>query len=231
MSILYIIPARGGSKGVPGKNIKSLAGLPLICYTINIAKELTSAENICVSTDDPEIVKIATEFGVPPPFLRPLELATDSASGYDVYMHALDYYKKNGKDYNTIVVLQPTSPLRTLKNVKEALALYNSNLEMVVSVKETSSNPYYVLFEENTNGFLVKSKPGNFTSRQECPPVFEYNGAVYVINVAAMRQKQIVEFTKIKKYLMSDILSIDIDTPLDWMFTEFLINKKIVDVK
>jgi CMP-N,N'-diacetyllegionaminic acid synthase len=228
MKILYIIPARGGSKGIPGKNIKLLSGIPLIAYAINIAKELAPIDDICVSTDDDEIAKVAADFGVPPVFLRPHYLATDHASSYDVFIHAINFYENLGRNYDAIVVLQPTSPLRTLQHVKDAINIYNEKFDMIVSVKETSSNPYYVLFEENLEGFLYKSKNGNFTRRQDCPKVYEYNGAIYVINVDSLKKKQIFEFTKIRKYLMNEYHSIDIDNHLDWILAEFLLNNKIV---
>jgi CMP-N,N'-diacetyllegionaminic acid synthase len=228
MKALYIIPARGGSKGIPRKNIKLLAGIPLISYSINLAKELAAADDICISTDDGEIAKVAENLGTPTRFLRPESLATDHAASYDVFLHAIDYYEKLGKHYDVLVVLQPTSPLRTVKQVNDAINLYDSTFDMVVSVKETASNPYYVLFEENTEGFLSKSKPGNFVRRQDCPPVYEYNGAVYVINIESLKRKHISDFTRVKKILMSDFNSIDIDTPLDWIFAEFLLMNKIV---
>lgn len=228
MNTLFIIPARGGSKGIPRKNIKKLDGTPLIGYSIELAKKLTDPKNILVSTEDDEISNIATKYGVPPPFKRPYDLATDEASSNDVYLNAIGYYESKGIFYDTIVVLQPTSPLRGLNHIRGAINLYNNDLDMVVSVKETTSNPYYVLFEENSNGFLNQSKPSSFIRRQDCPKVYEYNGAVYVINVESLKKKPINKFKKIKKYLMEEINSIDIDTPLDWMFTEYLITNKLV---
>lgn len=114
MEILYIIPARGGSKGIPRKNIKLLAGRPLICYSIDVARALTSDENICVSTDDNEIIRVVEEYGLKVPFKRPDYLATDTATTNDVLLHALEYYEAQGKQYDVIVLLQPTSPLRKI---------------------------------------------------------------------------------------------------------------------
>ena len=226
MSTLFIIPARGGSKGIPKKNIKLLSGKPLIAYAIDLAKMFTDCENICVSTDDVEIVKISKDLGVNPPFLRSQHLASDTAGMNDVILDAIQFYETQGIFYDKAVVLQPTSPLRTFENVKQALDMFTEDLELVVSVKETSSNPYYVLFEENSDGFLEKSKPGVFLTRQECPIVYEYNGAVYVYSVSALKRKPISAFSRIKKILMNDIQSIDIDTPIDWEFAEFLLSKK-----
>ncbi|MBO9731727.1 MAG: acylneuraminate cytidylyltransferase family protein [Chitinophaga sp.] len=225
MRPLFLIPARGGSKGVPGKNIKLLNNKPLINYSIEVAQDLASNEDICISTDDANIIKVAESTGLKVPFVRPEELASDTAGSREVCLHAIDFYSQKGVLYDVIVLLQPTSPLRNSQQVKEAMALYNEELDMVVSVKETSSNPYYVLFEENEEGFLRKSKTGNFTSRHDCPKVWEYNGAIYVINVKALTNKSFQEFSKIRKYVMDDYSSVDIDNPLDWEWTEFLIHR------
>jgi CMP-N,N'-diacetyllegionaminic acid synthase len=223
---LVVIPVRGGSKGIPGKNIKVLAGKPLLEYTLEAALEVAGPEDICVSTDDSRISEVAVKKGVSVPFLRPDHLATDTSSTYDVLLHALDFYETMGRKYQQIVLLQATSPFRTGRHIKEALSLYDETLEMVVSVMETSANPYYVLFEENKAGYLVKSKTGNFASRQECPKVWQYNGAIYIINVKALLQRSHLLFEKVKKYEMMPEDSLDIDTPLDWDFAEFMMLRK-----
>jgi len=229
MKPLFLIPARGGSKGIPGKNIKLLNNKPLINYSIDIARAFTSDENICVSTDDDKIIETVENYGLKVPFVRPDYLASDHASTPDVCLHAINFYRNLGRNYDVLVLLQPTSPFRKISDVKRALDLYNEQLDMVVSVKETSANPYYVLFEENADGFLVKSKQGNFTTRQECPKVWEFNGAVYVINVKQLEKKlSFVSLSKIKKIEMDEYSSIDLDVPLDWMWAEFLIEKKLL---
>jgi N-acylneuraminate cytidylyltransferase len=147
--VLCLINARGGSKGVPGKNIKKLMGKPLIHYTIEAARKLFSDEQIIVSTDDLNIKACAEQTGLNVPFIRPAELATDTASTIDVLLHALNFSEVNQYFPDTLILLQATSPLRNANHIKEALNLYNETIDMVVSVKETESNPYYVLFEEN----------------------------------------------------------------------------------
>src|SRR5690606_4404975 len=124
-----------------------------------------------------------------------------------------------------LVLLQPTSPFRTSKQIEEALELYTNDLDMVVSVKETNSNPYFVLKEENKNGFLENSKKGNFKTRQECPKVYELNGAIYIININSLKRMPISEFTKVKKYVMDETSSHDIDTMLDWQLAEQILRK------
>lgn len=221
MNFLVVITARGGSKGIPKKNIKLLNGKPLIQYSIDIAKEIAGKKDICFTTDSDEIITVAENLGLDIPFKRPAELATDTANSQDVILHALDTYEtQNNKTYDAVVLLQPTSPFRTLEQVQDCIKLYNNSLDMVVSTKLSSANPYYNLFEEE-NGFLKPSKDGNFTRRQDCPEVWEFNGAIYVINSESLRTQKMNAFKKVKKYSMSEETSIDIDTPLDWKIAEF----------
>ena len=229
MKSLVIIPARGGSKGIPHKNIKPLNGKPLIYYTIDVARAIVSDDNICVSTDDDEIIKCVEKYNLKVPFVRPAELATDTAGTYEVLLHALDFYEKQGKQFDNIILLQNTSPFRTAENVKEALLLYSDQIDMVVSVKETSSNPYYNCFEEDDNGFLQISKGnGLFTRRQDVPKAYEYNGAIYVINPKRLKEKPLGRFTKRIKYVMDDLHSVDLDNMIDWKFAEFVIKENLI---
>lgn len=229
MKPLIVIPARGGSKGVPRKNIKVLDDKPLIQYTIDAAKGVFDDEFICVSTDDTEIKSVVEQLGLKVPFLRPNELASDTAGTYEVLLHAIEFYEKAGYYPDTLVLLQATSPFRTSHHIEEALKQYDTTCEMLVSVKETKSNPYYVLREENQEGWLVKCKEGNFIRRQDCPKVYELNGAIYIIDVATLKSKTLQNFTKIKKFIMDEKSSHDIDNPIDWLVAEALIqnNKEI----
>lgn len=221
MKTLYLIPARGGSKGIPHKNIKLLNGKPLIQYSIEVARKLASDEDICVSTDDKEIIKVVESLGLKVPFVRPAEYATDTASSNDVILHALKFYEEHGKKYDVIVLLQPTSPLRTVEHVKEAIELYTTDVDMVVSVKPSSSA--YVMCKEGINGYLEPVVNSGVTRRQDMPTFYEYNGAVYVINVAALKEKGLGGFTKEKKYVMNEESSWDIDTMMDWKIIEMLL--------
>lgn len=225
MKILIVIPARGGSKGVPRKNIKLLNGKPLIQYTIDAAQKVFQNEQICVSTDDLEIKNIVESLGLKVPFIRPAQLATDRAGTSEVLLHAIEYYEKRGYFSEVLVLLQATSPFRTDKHIREALNEFDESCEMVVSVLETKSNPYYVLKEENLNGWLVNSKVGNFTKRQDCPKVYELNGAIYIINIKALKEKKsLTDFVRIKKYVMDEKSSHDIDSNFDWKIAEILLH-------
>ncbi len=227
MNTLFLITARGGSKGIPHKNIKKLGGKSLITYSIDVARQFVKDEFICISTDSTEIIEVVENYGLKVPFIRPDLLATDTAGSYEVILHAINWYKNNGITFKSIVLLQPTSPFRTEHNVKEALDIFSSNrVDMVVSVVQSKANPYYNLFEEDENGYLAKSKKSNYIRRQDCPDAYEYNGAVYVFNVDSLNEKNINQFYKVKKIVMAEEESLDIDTPLDWEIAELLISKK-----
>lgn len=224
MKTLYIIPARGGSKGIPKKNIKLLNGKPLIYYSIDIAREMSIDENICVSTDSDEILYAVEEYGLKTHFKRPAELAEDNSGTYGVLMHAVTFFENKGIHYDNIVLLQPTSPFRMKAHIEEALSLYNEHVDMVVSVGKSHHSPYFNLFEEEESGFLKKSKKSTFETRQAAPPVYFYNGSIYIINIKSLKNQSLNQFEKIRKYEMSDIYSFDIDTPLDWAICETLIS-------
>lgn len=195
----------------------------MICYTIDAARAASALDaDICVSTDDEEIIRLVEDYGLKVPFRRPDELARDGSGTYEVILHALDYYAAQGVNYDVVVLLQPTSPFRTGVHIREAMQLYTPNCDMVVSVAEARSNPYYVMFQEDRDGFLKHLLEANFTRRQDCPIVYEYNGAVYVMNVAALRAKPLSTFTRNKKYVMPASASIDLDTLDDWKYAEFL---------
>lgn len=223
MRTLVIIPARGGSKGIPGKNIKPFDGKPLIYYTIDCARAICPDEDICVSTDDAEIISVVEQYGLKVPFVRPAELATDTAGTYEVLLHALEFYEKRGKYYDVVVLLQNTSPFRTPEQVKEAVALYREDVDMVVSVKECAANPYYCVFEENQEGFLHICKgEGNIFRRQDAPKVYEYNGAIYIMNAEVLKTTHMHKMQKRVKYVMDDLSSFDLDTMWDWKMAEMI---------
>ena len=224
---LFLIPARGGSQGIPGKNLKPLAGKPLLYYTLDTARQLAPDADICLSTDSDEIIRAAADYGLSVPFKRPAELATNQAGSYGVLHHAVDFYQQQGRMYDVVVLLQPTSPFRTARHVREAMALYTPDLDMVVSVTESDLNPYFNLFEESSAGYLEPSKDGGqFVRRQDAPPAYAYNGAVYVINTASLAMQTLREFAHIKKYIMPAHDSVDLDTPLNWQFAEFLMQQR-----
>ena len=224
MKPLVIIPARGGSKGIPHKNIKLLGGKPLICRAIDNARAVAPDSDICGSTDDSEIIQVVEDYGLKVPFIRPTELAADNSGTYEVLLHALSFYEQQGRTYDTIILLQPTSPFRRDEDISEALKLYSPDVDMVVSVTEARANPYYNCFETDSDGFLHVSKgDGKYIRRQDAPKAWEYNGAIYIINPQSLKRKSLGEFKRRRMYEMDELHSLDLDTPLDWRIAELLI--------
>ncbi len=231
MEVLVVIPARGGSKGITDKNIKALNGKPLICYSIDVARQFTADENICVTTDDDKIIEVVENYGLKVPFKRPDYLATDSCGSNDVILHAWKFYADNGKKYDTVLLLQPTSPFRKVEFLKEAVALYDDRIDMVTSVKLSSCNPYYDGFEENEEGLLTISKgDGTIERRQDAPCVWQQNGSIYVINTKSLIEKGLSHFTRIRKYAMPELYSVDIDNPFDWKIAELLLQENMIEL-
>ena len=221
---LFVITARGGSKGLPGKNIKDLCGKPLIAYSIDVARAFADDENICVSTDSEEIKQVVEQYGLKVPFLRPDYLATDTATSNDVLVHAVNFFKEQGREYKKLVLLQPTSPLRTSEDVKGAMELFRDDIDMVVSVMK--SHAPAVLCKEDEEGFvqLIYNKKAN--GRQLQTEMYEFNGAIYVMSVESLLEKGLGGFTKRVKYIMPKEHSFDIDDIYDFWQVEAILKNK-----
>lgn len=225
MKILYLIPARAGSKGLSGKNVKNLGGKPLIAYSINFALEnIKAGDKLCISTNDDAVIAIAENLGIDVPFRRPEELASDNASSYDVIMHAIQYYESIDVNFDCVLLLQPTSPFRNPEDFGNLIHEFNADVDMVVSVKPAKENPYFTIFEENAIGYLHKSKTGDFKRRQDCPPVYTFNGSMYLMNISSLKKGNVNEFKKIKKIVMPEERSVDIDTMADWVLAEYYLS-------
>lgn len=220
--ILVVIPARGGSKGLPGKNIKMLCGKPLIAYSIDVARAFADDKNICVSTDSEEIKQVVEQYGLKVSFLRPDYLATDTATSDDVLIHAVNYYREQyGQTFKKLLLLQPTSPLRTKEDVEGAIRLYRDDIDMVVSVMK--SHAPAVLCQDDDQGYVQLTYNKKALGRQQLPDMYEFNGAVYVMSVDALLEKKMAGFTKIVKYVMSKEHSIDIDDIYDFLQVESIL--------
>lgn len=227
MNILYVIPARGGSKGVPGKNIKILGNKPLIHYSIDFARKFTDDSNICVSTDDDSIISCVKDCNFIVDFKRPKKISTDHASTIDVLIHAINYYESIGRNYDTVVLLQPTSPFRKIQDLKNMIDEWTLCLDLLVSVKENHDSPYFNIYEENDEGFLTKSKELKIYRRQDAPKVYTFNGSIYIYNVDSIKKKELV---KIRKYVMEDqISSIDVDTNFDFLLCQTVIKNHLFE--
>lgn len=225
MRTLFFIPARAGSKGIIKKNTRIIGNKPLVIHSLLLARKFAEDSDICVSTDDDQVVEAAKAEGYAVPFIRPMELAGDKTGMREVMLHAIEFYETIGRYYDNLVLLQPTSPFRLKEHVSEALNTYDNTLNMVVSVSESKANPYFVLYEEDDLGFLLKSKTGDYRSRQEAPKVWQLNGAVYVINIRSLKSKNVSEFTRIRKIVMDQLHSIDLDTEIDWKLA-MLVNEE-----
>lgn len=224
--MLAIIPARGGSKGLPGKNIKLLNGKPLIWYTINAAVSSSNIDEIFVSTDDPEIASIAEKFGVNSFPLRPKELATDTSKSIDVYNFVLDQFRLRNKEFDEIIILQPTSPLRTTQHIDEAVSLFRArNAESVVSYCE-EDHPISWHKYVGKEGEIISIFESQSTNRQEERTSFFPNGAIYIFKSELLNRGDYYSNNSYA-YIMGKDYSIDIDNQRDFEYVEYLLTKKI----
>lgn len=224
---LWLIPARGGSKGIPNKNLKPFCGESLVGRAIRQALACAGEnDTVFVSTDSIPIKDEAEGYGIEIPFMRPDDLASDHASTYSVIIHVIEEFIKQGKSFTKVILLQPTSPFRSLEDIKGTIDRWSPGIDMAVSVKLSASNPYYNLFETDSEGYLKISKgEGNYTRRQDAPKVWEYNGAVYVISVQSLLREPMSKFGKILPYEMPASRSIDLDTPEDWQIAEMIFQR------
>lgn len=226
--VLGLIPARGGSKGLPGKNIMHLGGIPLVVWTIRAAQASRFIDNIVLSSDDPLIMNVARDAGCDVPFSRPPELATDHASSVDVALHALE--KVEGYDW--LVLLQPTSPLRTANDIDAAIELCSkSKADSCVSVSEVSESPYwmYRLDREHRLSPLIPPQP-EIVRRQDLPPIYALNGAVYLIRVDTFRAMRRFVHAETVAHVMPRERSIDIDTLEDFETASRLVSAASLSV-
>lgn len=225
---LWLIPARGGSKGIPRKNVKPFCNRPLVCRAVDQALQCAApGDTVFVSTDSEEIKVAAESCGIQIPFMRPEALASDTASSYNVILHSLREFAERGVHFERVALLQPTSPLRTEDDIKNALKLWSPDIDMVVSVCEAKTNPYYNGFETDSEGLLHISKgDGKFTRRQDAPKVWEYNGAVYVMTVSSLLDGPMSSFKRIVPAVMPSSRSVDLDTPTDWLIAETLFRQQ-----
>jgi CMP-N,N'-diacetyllegionaminic acid synthase len=217
MDTLIIIPARAGSKGITNKNSRILGRKSLICYSLDFALEIVKNQDlICVTTNDIKVRQIAEKYSKIEILDRPEELSTDDAGMSDVILHALEFYENRGIYFDKILLLQPTSPLRNKDDYNKCLDLLLKDVDMVVSVCEAKANPYFNLFEEDQDGFLIKSKEGDFKTRQECPSVYQYNGSFYYMRTKAFKEFGLHGIKNKKKVIMPKEYSVDIDDSDDW---------------
>ena len=230
MKILGIIPARGGSKGVHRKNIKLLAGKPLLAYTAEVALLCNKIDTVVLSSDDDEIIEIAEKMGVKAPFKRPAELSQDDVPTLPVIQHLLDFYRGNNEEFDAICLLQPTSPMRTLTDLNAAIDKFiASNCESLLSVIPVPHeyNPHWT-FEPDDKGLLhiATGESEIITRRQSLPQAFIRDGSIYLTRSNTIFNGSLYGKT-IAYYQMKTSQSINIDTPEDWKRAEELLKESL----
>lgn len=223
MAVLAIVPARSGSKGLKDKNIKKLAGHPLIYYSINAALESKVFDEVMVSTDSEKYAEIAKECGAKVPFLRSKEMSSDTATSWDTVEEVLDKYEENGRRFDTVCLLQPTSPLRLAEDIVDAYSMYKKkNANAVVAVCEAEHPPMSFGTIDSDGGlghFVDRSAIGR---RQDYKRYYRINGAIYFVDVKTLREDHFLYKERSYAYIMDNKRSIDIDSEFDFQMAEFL---------
>ncbi|USO01276.1 MAG: acylneuraminate cytidylyltransferase family protein [Alphaproteobacteria bacterium] len=222
MKTIATICARGGSVGLKNKNILDFCGKPLIAHSILQAKACSLIDEVYVSTDSEKIAEVAKEYGAQVPFLRPKALATDTAGKIPVIMHCLNYLNKRGESLDLVIDLQPTSPIRSSTDIKNAIKEMSDDVDVVFSVSEAKHNPYFTLVEVNKNGIANLSKKPNelLARRQDAPKAFGINGSIYVWKPQSLIKG--LWGGKAKVYIMPKYRSIDIDDDLDFEYAKLI---------
>ncbi len=234
MKVLGVITARGGSKGIPRKNVKLLGGKPLIAYTIERAKESGVFDRIILSTDDQEIAEVGKQYGIEVPFMRPADLAEDTTPTLPVLVHALKWLKENeGDEPEAVMLLQPTAPLRRPEHIREAHALFiASNADSVVSMVEVPGhfNPHWQFrIGKDDRAEIFTSEPFRdiVTRRQELPKTYTRNGAIYLFkSMLLFNDPPSFYGDDVRAYIMDEASSVNIDSPEDFLAAEAALTHK-----
>jgi len=230
MNNLCTICMRGGSKGLSKKNMRNLCGKPLMGYTIKQALESKLFEHVVVSTDSDEIAETAKSYGVETWFMRPAELATDEAPKLPVIRHAfLEAEKHYGHNFDVLVDLDVTSPLRNVEDITGAYRQFaDEDADILITASPARKNPYFNMVEQ-VNGRIrkVKEREKPPVRRQDAPPVYDMNASIYIWKRQALLDNDTLFTDKTSLFIMPEERSVDIDTALDWDFVEFMISKRM----
>ena len=223
--VLALIPARGGSKGIPHKNIIDLCGRPLIEYSISASRSSKYIDRVIVSTDDAEIARVSKESGADIPFLRPAELAGDNSKTVDAVLHAIKWLKANGENYHILVLLQPTQPLRTSEDIDTAIEKFiQSNYQALVSVSPVDDNP--LLIRSIEKGRLIPLLNTSSTCRrQDMPTYYRVNGCIYINLIDELNEATSFNDNTVP-FVMSREHSVDIDEMRDLYIAEYYLRTK-----
>ncbi|MCZ8157115.1 MAG: acylneuraminate cytidylyltransferase family protein [Leptospira sp.] len=225
MKILALILARGGSKRLPGKNIRLLGEKPLIVWSIEIVKDIPEISDVLVSTDDEQIADISRINGGFVPWLRPQDLAKDDSTSVDAAIHAMDWYEKHVSKIDGLLLLQPTSPFRNKTTIMNIIKLFNSNQKTIVSVSTTHFHPAWSFKIVDSHLVPFLQNEGFNKRSQDLDPAYNLNGSFYLISPAKLREnKSFIDSETIPVVLNTQKESLDIDTELDFKMAEFLLN-------
>lgn len=218
--ILALIPARGGSKGIKNKNIINLCGKPLLAYTVEAATKSKYIDDVIVTTDSAGIAEVAVRYGANVPFFRPESLAQDTSTTLDAVLHAIEEMKKQQKSYDILVLLQPTSPLRDVRDIDLAIeTFWNNNRQPLTAVSEVDEHPILMrtINEDGTMKNLINV--GSTCRRQDMPPIFKVNGSIYINNIIELNPNTSFN-DNIIPYVMKKEHAVDIDEMEDLHFAE-----------
>lgn len=229
-NILAIIPARGGSKGIPGKNIKLLGGKPLLQYTVEAARESRLLSRVILSSEDTAIIEVAKALEVEVPFVRPAHLATDRSGSLEVVQHSLEYFKERGVFFDAVCLLQPTTPFREPGSIDTAIAQFLSkDFDSLISVRKVPDefNPHWV-FEPNKNGSLkvATGEKEIINRRQDLPSAYFRDGSIYLTKTNVILKQNSLYGNKIGYVVSEGEKYVNVDTTKDWERAETLINMK-----
>ncbi|MCR5688365.1 MAG: acylneuraminate cytidylyltransferase family protein [Lachnospiraceae bacterium] len=235
MRVLFIITARGGSKGVPGKNIIQLGGLPLIAYKIISAKKCRYEHRLIVSTDDEKIADVAREYGAEVPFMRPAYLATDTAGSMDVVAHAMEWVEANDDSrYDVVCLLEPSSPFLTPTDLNDALALMeDGKADTMLGMKEVEVSRRFIHTLDEKGGlslFYDEIKNMTATRRQDQKPEYTMNGCIYAAKYDYLKKNRLFHSVNSVPYIMPAERSIEIDSMFDLEMARFIVEKGLIDV-
>lgn len=230
LPVLGLICARGGSKGVPGKNVRDFCGKPLIAWSVEVAKQCPEITDIVVSTDDEKIAQAARDAGAEVPFMRPETLAQDKTRQIDAIAHALAFLKDQGREYRAVVLLQPTCPLRLPEDVSGALALMDAqNADTVITVTQEEGvmlSTFYNIAPDQQASLMFPA-PQEGTLRQDYNAIYRRCGVVYVLKPDYVLETGALYGEKVCAYTVPKERSYDIDSLFDWELTEWLMEKQI----
>jgi len=229
-TFLAIIPARGGSKGLPKKNIKELCGKPLIAWSIEAGLKSKYIDEVMVTTDYQDIAKIAKENGASVPFLRPAELSTDTATSFEAINHTIEFYRDNlKKEFDYIILLEPTSPLREDRDIDKAITLLlNSNADSIVGISKTEDQNPAFLINKNQNNFIsgYENKHIKVLRRQDIKDVYFFEGTIYISKTDVLLSQKTFYHNNTIGYEVPKYKSLEIDDEYDFIMVEAIMKYK-----